>query len=122
MSKVILALTAGILGVGTGWVIRPTASEATPQQTLDSMWTKLAPGQGFGPWAVFSCAPEGALGVTLIRQAEAGGYTDSAETTWGTGEAIYFEDPEKVCDCSGPGFNELGPCRQGQWTPVVQKP
>ena len=119
MSKVMsAALIAGVLGVGTGWALRPPPPEIVPQQTMDSVWTKLAPGQGLGPTAVFSCSLAGAWGVTIIRHQE---YADSAETAWGIGERVSFEEPENVCDCSA-GFNELGPCRQGRWRTPIREP
>ena len=121
MHKVILALTAGILGVGAVWMVRPPTSGNVPQQTLDSVWIKLAPGQGFGPAAVFACSPAGVWGMAVIRYPESMSPGATMETVWGVGEQISFEHPEQICDCSA-GFNELGPCRQGRWTPTQQEP
>lgn len=109
MLKVILVVTVGAISIAT-LALQPTRRHDDVQQA-DSLWTKVVPGQGFGPWLVFSCSTQGVLGVTVIRHDET--VTEMAETAWGSGEQIWIEHPEEAnCECKG--FSELGSCHQGR--------
>lgn len=115
MPKVIFVVTIGAISIAT-LALQPTRRQEDVQQAAqDSLWTKLVPGQGLGPWLVLSCSTQGVLGVTVIRHDET--VTKLAETVWGSGEQIWIENPEEVnCECRG--FSELGPCRHGMATPL----